>query len=93
MKDQWVADIEEFNQRIVRSVDAFQVCDDVRHPPPDHLYTSLQITSLMDIQAWQRKNDEARARDHKRLHAKLDKLAAEKNAIHLMRVLGQPLDF
>jgi len=83
-KDQRIAQIEVYHRRITTSVASFQVSSHLRVRTIEA--TDKQISALMSIHTWQRRNDDARAADQKELNEQLTYL--ETNQRKLMETLG-----
>jgi hypothetical protein len=91
-KDQRISQIQEYHQRIGTSVTSFQESHDIFSLASLHLPTE-QISTLLNIQAWQSRNENARVADQQELNRSLSNL--ETNHQQLKETLsmflnGQP---
>jgi hypothetical protein len=86
-KEDRISKIEEYHRRISGLVASFQVYSLVHlNSWREILKIKSQISAVLDIQAWQSKNDDARIADQRVLHNRFDALEANQNK--LMKALG-----
>lgn len=92
-KDDRIAQIEAYYHQLDASVASFQVC--YRILAPVYIIPSFdtQISSLVNIQDWQRQNDEAQLKDQKILHNRLNELESNLNNLKEMFSMSIPLSY